>query len=656
MQPIDGNFNKIFNSEDSGDEEFPLSPLPSLMRDDAGFSPRIHSPLSLGDPLTSLTLPTLPFATPQHDYSRSYSLSGDSPSEFEKFTGVLDLGNVDSNSVTQLFSPTRTNIEDLDLRDLISPKPPPPTLPSPAPRTPLNLENLLEIDSRSSKDQLQDIINTAASVSSSKASITEVPRAPTPLAPAQSPSNKPRAAQASVSELTKSAAAVPLSSENVSKIVNMLDDLISTNQSKVQLSAIPKDKAAVPATTTKPAKPRKVRGNFQPPDSSRPIAMKPEPSKSRVRLKVHSGSSTTSRSAPSPPSNGYSNVNSSVNSNVNSSVNSPTPSHHSSSSNNTSSTLETLASSLGIVKPAPNTLLSNQTTRPVVHTLNSTPRVKKTIVKINPGNNATQQPIVIGKANTEPKSSTKVLKKPVVIAQIPTQTQTVVRSKGTVSKGPKIVSATIKTGTPVATSNKVVVPYKSPKTESKKYVLLPLEKLQNASPSVISQLGLDSALGNSNKRPASLPEKSSPDKRIKSDTIQKPGSFTENTKFPINITLPKQTKEKFSSEFTGSIPEMMEKARAKRKSNLSSMSNFAQMENFINDFIQQNNDQVMEILFLKQNNKEINRKYNQLAKLFHTKNEEHQQLKKEVEQLGVQNKKMEKELKSIKDLIKKYMS
>jgi hypothetical protein len=556
--------------------------------------------------------------------------------------------------MSQLFSPTRTNIEDLDLRDLISPKPVPPPQPSPAPRTPLNLENLLEIDSRSSQEQLQDIINTAASVeaiSSPKASITEVPRPQTPLAPARAPTPSTTTGSpqkvGSVSELTKSAAAVPLSSENVSKIVNMLDDLISSNQSKVQLSAIPKDKAAVPATTTKPVRPKKPRGNFVPPDSTRPIAMKPDIPKTRSRLKMGGNSGAPIKTAlvgtnvPSPPSNGYSNVTS--------------PSSSSTTScDNTSSTLETLASSLGIVRPATSPKPSAQinkpaTPQPVVHTVNSTPRNKKTIVKINQGN--VQQPIVIGKNTSDLKSNVKILKKPVVISQIPPQSHAVIRSKPAVTKiqGPKIVSATIKTG-PLTSTNKVV-PYKSPavKTESKKYVLLP--------PNVISQLGLDSALANGTKRPAApLPEKSTTDKRIKSETIQPSTSFTEKTEFPINITLPKQAKEKIKTDFTGSIPEMIEKARAKRKSHLSNMSNFTQMENFINDFIQQNNDQVMEILFLKQNNKEINRKYNQLAKLFHTKNEEHQKLKREVEQLGAQNKKMERELKSIKDLIKKYMS
>ena len=583
-------------------------------------------------------------------------MTGDSPSEFEKFTGVLDLGNVDTNSaMSQLFSPTRTNIEDLDLRDLISPTPIPPA--SPAPKTPLNLENLLEIDSRSSQEQLQDIINTAANVeaiSSPKASITEVPRAQTPLAPARAPTPQTTVKTASpVSELTKSAAAVPLSSEHVSKIVNMLDNLISSNQSKVQLSAIPKDKAAVPATTTKPIKPKKQRGNFLPPDSSRPLAVRPDTPKNKPKLKT-SGSFPSSPRTPggSPISNEYSNVNS------------PAPSSLSStSSDNNLSTLETLASSLGIVrqakspKPTPQITKQTDTSPQVVHTVNSTPRAKKTIIKINQGN--AQQPIVIGKTNSEvTKPTVKFLKKPVVISQIPPQTHAAIRSKPAVNKTPKIVSATIKTGAPTAT-NKVVVPYKSPaaKTEGKKYVLLPLEKIQNASPSVISQLGLDAAIANSNKRPAApLPEKSTSDKRIKSETIQPTTSFTEKTEFPINITLPKQTKEKFKSEYTSSIPEMMEKARAKRKSHLSSMSNFTQMENFINDFIQQNNDQVMEILFLKQNNKEINRKYNQLAKLFHAKNAEHQKLKREVEQLSMQNKKMEKELKSIKDLIKKYMS
>lgn len=640
VQPIDGNFNQIFNSDDSGDEEtFSLPSLPSPLRDDATFSPRIHSPLSLGDPLTSLTLPTLPFATPKHEFSRSFSLSGDSPSEFEKFTGVLDLGNMDASngSMTQLFSPNRTNIDDLDLRDLILPKPILPA--SPAPRTPLNLENLLEIDSRSSQEQLQDIINTAASVqpgSSPKASITEVSRTTTPQAPIKA---------GAVSELTKSAAGVPLSDEHVSKIVNMLDTIISSNQSKVQLSAIPKDKAVLPATTTKPMKPKKPRGNFVPPDSSRPLAKKLSQPRSKTRLKV--SSAAPPKPAPgSPASNGYSNVSS--------------PSSLSStSSDNTSSTLETLASSLGIVRPAKSSPQINKTstTHPqVVQTVNSTLRVKKTIVKINQGH--TQQPIVIGKMNSDNKSNPKMLKKPVVISQIPPQSHSTIRSKPAVTKGPKIVSATIKTGAPTST-NKVVVPYKSPavKTESKKYVLLPLEKLQNVSPSVISQLGLDNALASSNKRPAAaLPEKATADKRIKSETIQPSTSFTEKTQFPINITLPNQTKEKLKPEFTGSIPEMIEKARAKRKTHLSSMSNFTQMENFINEFIQQNNDQVMEILFLKQNNKEINRKYNQLAKLFHTKNDEHLKLKREVEQLGASNKKMEKELKSIKDLIKKYIS
>ena len=689
LPPIDSNFNdNIFNTDESGDEEetgsgiynnsFSLASLASPLGNE--YSPRVTTP----DPL-SLNLPSLSFSTPQHEFSRQFSLSQESPSDYEKFTDVMGVGS-HRGGLPQFLSPPRTDIDDLDLRDLLSTKSLPPA--SPAPRTRLNIENLLEIDPRSSADQLQDIIETVVNAKPpTPPSITEVPNSPAPLDPRSVLSNpetscqrlsspklcsvrlmSPRSSQTStttasshkrlksasprpisptsLSHITKSATSVPFSSENCSKIVDRLDDLISSNESRVQLSAIPK--SSEPPVVTKRQKPNK-KHNFVRPDPRkvRPISKKVElanPSERPIDPRLIPRKSSMGEKSTLQPT-------------------SP------------SSTLATLASSLGIVKPASP---HKSTQSCALH--NAAQAVNSASMRPAKLGSDMSQPIVIGKSNTQSKPSQRYLNKPVIISQIPPQA--VIKSKPIV-KATKIVSTSVKSypntssmktcinvgntkapsaitikTSPNGTNKQSIVPYKTPaqtpNTENNKYVLLPLEKLKNASPAVIAQLGLDKTLANSAKRPVSGDP--GPEKRMKADSPEPGTSFTDRTTFPINIKLPKSTKERLSSEYHGSIPEMIEKARAKRKSNLSNMSTFTQMESFINEFIQQNNDQVMEILFLKKNNKEINSKFNQLAKLFHMKNQEHKKLKEEVREISSQNKKMEKELKMIKDVVKKYMT
>ena len=728
MPPIDDNFNDhIFNTDESDNDEedsgifnhddvetssgiynnsFSLaslsSPLLNGNLDSPSTSPRrLTTPAGEGppgDPL-SLNLPSLNFLTPKHEFSRQFSLPQESPTDFEKFTSVIDVGSP-HRSLPQFLSPPRTNIDDLDLRDLLSTKSLPPA--SPAPRTPLSIENLLEIDPRSSADQLQDIIETVVNTKSSTPSITEVPSSPAPLDPkavlfnpsprncshkfnsaflspktisspnsssysvAKSPNLSTKGLKPtsppSLSHITKSSSSAPFSSKNASDIVSHLDDLISSNESKVQLSAIPKSDE--PPVLPKRQKPKK--SNFARPDVK------------KIRSHLRKSEQTMSSNRPIDPR--LVTRKPSVSGKISS------PRTGSPPISDTSSTLESLASSLGIVKPAessfqnmPNAMEQNAT----IHAVNSVSQPGKP-TKLG---NAPSQPMVIGKSGSQSKPGQRYLNKPVIISQIPPQA--VIKTKPIV-KSTKIVSASVKqypnsagvktytspdntTGSsagqsssaatafktsPNASNKHSIVPYKTPaqttKPENNKYVLLPLDKLKNASPAVLSQLGLDKALPNSTKRPVTV--ETGPEKRIKTDPPEPSTSFTEKTTFPINIKLPNSTKERLSSEYHGSIPEMIEKARAKRKSNLSNMSTFTQMENFINEFIQQNNDQVMEILFLKKNNKEINSKFNQLAKLFHVKNEEHKKLKEEVTQISAQNKKMEKELKMINDVIKKYMT
>ena len=203
-----------------------------------------------------------------------------------------------------------------------------------------------------------------------------------------------------------------------------------------------------------------------------------------------------------------------------------------------------------------------------------------------------------------------------------------------------------------------LVPYTKPAsstTGNKKYLLLPVDSLQHMSPDALQKLGLQPSVLEKLKRTVDPPSMIGT-KRQKTDTMidSATPSFTERTQFPINIKLPGNMKDKFNA-FPKSIPDMMQKAKEKRKHQRSNISAFGQMEAYISEFIKQNNEQVMEILFLKQNNRELNEKFNNLSKVFHLKTLEQKKLREEVDSLKIQNKKLEKEIRLMRDLIKKYI-
>eukprot|EP00116_Pleurobrachia_bachei_P003971 sb/3464233/ len=459
---MDGNFSRIFNSDTSDNEDFDIPSISGLLE----TPERRQSPRRVGDPL-ALSLPTL--NTPQHEFGRSPS------SDFDRFTSSLDGF---ASNISGLSSPTLGDaLDDIDLKELTKDLH---GSPGPAPKTPLNLEGLLDIQC-----DTEDTVPRG---------LSDVVRGPlTPPPSISKGSNSPYKT---------------LSSESVDKIVNRLDDLISTNETKVQLSAakIPSP-PAINATVRKRPAPRKPP--VLPPKGARIAPKRQLSTLEGTKLGVQ---------------------------------------------NKTLNTLGDLASSLGITEPPPTKPM--RCTDPNQILITGPPKP--------PARAASRQPtIVVGRVNGKVGApGTRVV--PGTRHAIPTLPTT---TRHAIPSGKAIVP----TKAPLDANKNMVVPYNPPpkKTENKKFVLLPLEKLQNASPALIAQLGLDASLipGASTKRAPPDPVEGIPEKRTK-PTVEEPagisgggGGGIEKGKFPINVTLPKGTKEKFR-DFQG-IPELLEKAKSK---------------------------------------------------------------------------------------------
>ena len=184
-----------------------------------------------------------------------------------------------------------------------------------------------------------------------------------------------------------------------------------------------------------------------------------------------------------------------------------------------------------------------------------------------------------------------------------------------------------------------------------KFVLVPVNSL-NRTPQILDKINNcnNISLKRSIETPVSLKRslEAPPDPLV--NKKPKPISFLDKDKVSSEL------EELNPFQFTGnnSIPELIDQANSKRKT-LRNQTAFSKMQTFLDDFVQQNNEQVMEILFLKENNEQLTEKYEALQKDCVKKEVEYKKVKEDMRLMQLQNNKMQKDLDKIKTFIISFM-